>query len=144
VIIEATTPEERNLADRWLSARIPGVDGVSGPYAFLAVLGGDGVQAVVSFHDYQERCGTIQITMAADTPRWATRANLKGLLAYPFKRLGVNKIWTATPLGNAPAITFNERLGMKREAVLRHQFGPRSHAVIMSMMKAEYLKSRWV
>jgi RimJ/RimL family protein N-acetyltransferase len=144
VIIEATTPEERTLADRWLSARIPDLDGVSGPFAFLVVMGGDGVQAIVAYHDYQEKCGTVQITMAADTPRWAARAHLKDLLAYPFKRLEVNKIWTATPLGNASAITFNERLGMKREAVLRHQFGPRSHAVIMSMMKAEYLKSRWV
>ena len=62
------------------------------------------------------------------------------ILRYPFVQLAVNKCWTAIPHDNERAIRFNKGIGFKQEAVLRHQFGPKRHAAICSMMRGEYLR----
>ena len=60
-----------------------------------------------------------------------------------FITAGANKLWTAMPHTRERAIRFNLGIGMKREAVLRHHFGPKAHAVICSMMRDEWARSRW-
>jgi RimJ/RimL family protein N-acetyltransferase len=124
----------------WVAERIPHVGaGVGfGPCRAIAVAR-DGVMAAgVVFHDWQPRSGTMQISCAAASPRWASRQVIKTLLAYPFDKAGAQKIWVAIPHDNERAIRFNKGIGMKQEAVLRHHFGAKRHAVILSMLKREY------
>lgn len=93
--------------------------------------------AGIVFHSYVPEYGTIEISMAAESPRWATRNIVKQLLAYPFIQLGVRKVWTATPLKNERAIKFNKGIGFKQEAVLAHHYGD-DHAVICRMFRKQY------
>jgi len=88
---------------RWVAARLPHVGAAGfGPNAAIAVVSQDEtIMAGVVFHDWQELAGTMQLSCAADTPRWATRRIVSALLAYPFVQLAVNKCWTATDHANA-------------------------------------------
>lgn len=129
----------------WVAARIGHVGGAGfGPCAAIGVVRGGEMVAGVVYHDYQTLPGwpTMQLSMAAATPRWVSRETIRGLLGYPFAQAAVAKLWTATPHDNARALRFNEGVGFRREAVLRHHFGWKRHAVISSMLAAEWAK-RW-
>jgi RimJ/RimL family protein N-acetyltransferase len=139
--------ESAALAD-WAARRIAHV-GEAG-FGFCQAIGiaagssaADELYAVAVFHDFQDTARTVQISMAARSPKWATPGVIRALLHYPFVQLGLNKIFVAIPDDNARAIRFNEGIGLKREAVLRHQFGPGRHAVFLSMLRKEYERSRW-
>ena len=96
----------------------------------------------VVYHDYIPSAGTCQISMASMSPLWAHPQTVADLLAIPFDQYRVRKIWTCIPHDNERAIRFNEGIGMKREATLRHQFAQNRHAVIFGMMRGQYL-ARW-
>lgn len=123
----------------WVAERAPhiGVKGF-GPSVAIGVVSGTRLLAGVVYHDYQPEFGTIQLSMAADSPMWARRKTIGGLLAYPFYQLGVHKVWTATPHDNERALKVNEHIGFRQEAILAHQFGRNRHAVIRRMLKPDY------
>jgi RimJ/RimL family protein N-acetyltransferase len=144
MLIFAETPDENALMASWIAERIPAVSGGDFGLAQTAGVVRDGVVlAGVAFHEWQPDYGTLQLSMAADSPAWASRAVLCGLFRYAFVTAKANKLWTATPANNLPALSFNERVGMKREATLRHHFGPKKHAIICSMLRAEWRRSPW-
>ena len=130
---------------RWVAERIPHVAGGDfGPCAALGVVNGaGGLVAGAVFHDWQAAAGTLQVSMAAATRVWARPAVLETLFFYAFATVGANKLWTATPHTSAAVVRFNEHIGMTREAVLRHHFGPKRHAVVCSMLRSEWERSRW-
>ena len=123
---------------RWVADHIPDVDDF-GPCSAIGIET-DRLIAGMVYHDYQPRFGTVQISMAATTPIWARRDIITALLSYPFDQLDCFKVWTTTALDNERALKVNEHVGFKREAVLAHQFGHKRHAVIMRMLKPDYLK----
>ena len=144
MLIFAATDEERALVAAWAAERIDAVRGGDfGPCQVAGVVVGGVLVAAVVFHDWQDNARTLQLSMAADSPRWASPDVLRGLFRYAFVRAGANKLWTATPHTNARAVRFNHGIGMKQEATLRHHFGPKSHAVICSMLAAEWQRSKW-
>jgi RimJ/RimL family protein N-acetyltransferase len=135
-------PELTAALAEWAAARIPhvGADGF-GPCWAVGVVRRDALAAAVVFHDFQPATGTVQLSCAADSPRWASREVIAAILGVAFSgRLGaaVRKVWTCTPSGNERAIRFNEGIGFKREAVLRQHFAPGVHAVICSMLDREW------
>src|SRR5215831_21209947 len=84
----------------WCSRRIPHVGDVGfGPCVAIGVASGpnseDRLLAVAVYHEWSEAAGTIQISFAAASPRWATRQTIGRLLFYPFEQLGVRKVWLA-------------------------------------------------
>lgn len=145
MIIFARNDAERQALREWAGSRIPNVgkDGFDPGAQCAAVIRNGALAAAVLFHDWQPGARTMQCSMAADTPLWASREVLRGLFAYVFITAGANKLWTAMPHTRERAIRFNLGIGMKREAVLRHHFGPKAHAVICSMMRDEWARSRW-
>lgn len=126
---------------KWVADRIPhvGEDGFDKPKA-LGVLSADGtrVLAGIVYHDYQPKFGTIQLSFAAESPMWARKDVIAELLAYPFRQLGLYKVWTATPADNEAALKVNYHIGFKREAILAHQFGRKRHAVINRLLEPDY------
>ena len=111
----------------WVATQIPHVgEGGFGPCTAIGIATGHGWDAkfygAVVFHDYQPRTGTIQVSAASLSPRWAEPGILRALLHYPFQQIRVRKLWMAIPHDNAKALQFNLHLGMVREAVLRHHF----------------------
>lgn len=126
----------------WAAQRIAhvGAEGF-GPCWAVGVARRGTLAAVVVFHDYQPECGTVQLSCAAENPRWATRQVIGAILCAAFAgRLGrpVRKVWTATPHVNERAIRFNQGIGFVREAVLRQHYAPKVHAVICGMLDGEF------
>lgn len=125
----------------WAAARIPHV-GVAGfgPCWAIGVTRGEALAAVVVFHDWQAAHGTVQLSCAAETPRWASREVVAEILGLAFNGMWwrLRKVWTATPSTNERALRFNRGIGMKQEAILRHHMAPGVHSVICSMLEAEY------
>jgi hypothetical protein len=138
------SPLENSALAEWCADRIPHVRGGSfGACQSMAVMNGDDVRAVVVFHDWQPRFLTMQCSMAANTPKWATRAVLRGLMFYVFRTAGANKLWTAIPHDAERVIKFNRGIGLKPEGTLRSHFGHKRHAIICSMLRAEWERSPW-
>jgi RimJ/RimL family protein N-acetyltransferase len=94
--------------------------------------------AGIVFHDYQPDYGTIQLSAAAISPKWASRRIVAQLLSYPFNELGVHKVWTATQHKNERALKFNKGVGFTVEGTLRDHFGVGIHAVICRMLLQDY------
>lgn len=77
---------------RWCAMRIPHVGAAGfGPCQALGVAAGpneeDEFYAVCVFHEWQERNRTIQLSMAARSPKWASPKIIGQLLSYPFEEL---------------------------------------------------------
>lgn len=123
----------------WVGSRLPFV----GPEGFNYTSQGwavvsekDGaVLAGVVYHDYYPDYGTVQVSLAAATPRWATRRTIGQLLAIPFERFGCHKIWSSILFSNRRALRFNLGIGFTREALLADYFGMDNHAIVTSLTK---------
>jgi hypothetical protein len=138
------SPLENSALAEWCADRIPHVrGGTFGACQSMAVMNGEDVRAVVVFHDWQPRFLTMQCSMAANTPKWATRDVLRGLMFYVFRTAGANKLWTAIPHDAERVLKFNRGIGLKPEGTLRSHFGHKRHAIICSMLRAEWERSRW-
>ena len=126
----------------WVANRIPHMQGGTfGPCRAIAVLTDNGKMiAGVVYHDFQLYAQTVQLSMAADSPLWARKPVIAGLLHYPFEQLGVFKVWTATPEANDKALKVNKHIGFRKEAMLAHHFGKGNHAVICRMLRPEFKK----
>lgn len=130
--------QDQTVAD-WVRRHIPHMATDFGPASAIGVMSDTGEpMAGVVFHDYQPAYGTIQLSAAAISPRWATSRIVGRMLRYPFIELGVHKVWTATEQKNKRALKFNKGVGFTPEGILRHHFGRKNHAVICGMLDTEY------
>ena len=125
----------------WVAQRIPHMHGEGfGPCTAIGVVCASGKGAGIVYHDYQARYGNIQLSMAADTPLWATPATIRALLHYPFAQLGVFMVWTMTPVENTRALSVNEKIGFRRKPIVPNVFGPKKHAQICQMTRIEHAR----
>lgn len=127
-----------NRIAEWVVQRIPHLRSPEGfgPHTAIGVFDGEEIIAGVVFHDFNPDYKNIQISMAATSPRWATRSTIARLLSYPFDQLHVERVTTITPLSFQRVIKFNVGLGFKREGLLRKGYGF-DDAVIMGLLKDE-------
>lgn len=142
----ASDSNAKRLAETYLKERIPHLGGGGIGAAQYGVVVNEGrALAVVAFHQYDTLARTMQISMAADVPRWATKQTIRDLLLYPFERAGVFKVWTMQPDHDAGrrAARFNEGIGFRREAILPDQYGPGVGAIVTAMTRPEWEKSQW-
>lgn len=128
---------DQRLTD-WAKQRLPRFEGGEdfGPHVSLGIFDGEAIIAVMVVHNYNPRYKNAEISMAASTPRWATRSSIRKLLDYPFRQLGVRRVTTMIAAGNVRAIKFNEGLGFKREGLARHGYGD-DDAVILGLLVEE-------
>jgi RimJ/RimL family protein N-acetyltransferase len=134
---------------RWACDRIPWADYQPNMRA-VGVADGPGAAdkllAVCIFHNYappkvingKTWHGTCEISMAAASPRWATRTTIKNLLRIPFLQYGCRKVFTVIPSSNIRAIEFNKGIGLKLEGSPRHHFAKGVHACLFGLMKSEF------
>jgi hypothetical protein len=99
---------------------------------------GEALAAAIYSH-WMPSTGTMQLSFAAKSSRWATRQMIIDILQYPYEVCGIQKLWTATPHTNERALKLNRGLGFKQEAILGRHFGD-SHAVICRMFKEDYIR----
>lgn len=125
----------------WVGSRIPYVGANNfGACEGIGIESCGRIIAGVIYHDYQPQNGTIQVSIAADSPMWARRETIKALLHYPFEQLQCYKVWSSISHKNEMSIKVCKHIGFKQEAVLRHQFGIKNHGVVCGLIKPEYVK----
>lgn len=67
---------------------------------------------------YSQYSGTdIQMSIAAETPRWCTRGNLRAFFHYPFEQLGCVRVTVLTAKANKRTRKLVEGLGFTLEGV---------------------------
>ncbi|MGN6124694.1 MAG: GNAT family N-acetyltransferase [Sphingomonas oligoaromativorans] len=124
---------------RWCAERIPHAT-AEGWYLEraqpLGISDGRDLLAVMVVHGYERQHGNAQISMAAASPRWASRPVIAKLLSYPFEQLRCQRITTLIPASNARAIRFNEGIGFQREGLARRGFGTED-CVILGLLAEE-------
>lgn len=134
-------------ADRFVAAwvaRALDVDPAEfGPCSACGVALGGRLVAGVVYNEYRiMRAGSsIQASIASTTPRWASRAVLRDLFAYPFVQMGVSRLWASTSRKNKRARGFLERLGFRFEGIARRAYDGAVDAALYSMLPAE---CRWI
>jgi len=132
--------DEPRLLD-WCAGKIPHVGSAEGWHRQGAQglgVGDDAgnILAVMVVHGYSPKMGDAQISMAATTPRWASRATIGALLEYPFRQLGCQRITTLIPSRNFRALRFNVGLGFVQEGVVRRGFRI-DDCVVLGLLKED-------
>lgn len=83
----AQQPDDYAALCRYISQRIWGKPRDFPLGTGLAVLDGGGLAAGLVYYDYDKDAGVIQISGAAETPRWLTRPVLFEMFSYPFNQM---------------------------------------------------------
>jgi RimJ/RimL family protein N-acetyltransferase len=129
----------------WVKARIEvmqGRDSVFGASTALGVMDKGKLIAGVVFHNWQPGFRTIEISCAAESPRWAVRGIMSELLSYPFGQIGVNRVTCVTAHDNARTRRFLEGLGMTLEGVGVAAYGDKD-AAFYRLLKSEWEAGRF-
>ncbi|MCK5446165.1 MAG: GNAT family N-acetyltransferase [Rhodospirillaceae bacterium] len=130
---------EDEFVSEWVAGLIPHVSSF-GPCSAIGVVSNDKLLAGVVYHDYQPMFDTIQLSIAAVSPMWARKENIRGLLEYPFENLGCYRVWTAVPIDNEKALKVNAHIGFHKETIAHSGFGKNRHAVISRMLLPDYIR----
>jgi RimJ/RimL family protein N-acetyltransferase len=116
-----------------------------GPYVAIGVaLPGRGLIAACLFHTYRPlpHGADIELSYAADSPLWATRSTIRGLLAYPFIQLGCARVTTMHAGENVRAQRVIQGLGWRREGIARRAHDGRDDLHIFGLLREE-ASERW-
>ena len=125
---------------RWVEARVPGYRSFDTPSGF-GVLREGRLAAGVVFHNYDARAGDIEVVIAAESPRWASREVFFAAFAYPFLQLGCRRVTARVPVANLRARRLVEGLGFVLEGLLRSAAEDGGDVLFYGMLKSE---CRWV
>lgn len=118
---------------RWVTQRL----GITfEKFSALGVMLDKKIVAGVVYHNYIPDYKNIEVSMAADTPKWATKDHLHTLLDYPFSQLGCNRITTLTSVSNKRALKFNFGIGFKQEGLIRKGLG-NEDMIVCGLLKEE-------
>lgn len=127
---------DREIAD-WVAERIPEASEF-GACTAIGVATPASLVAGLVYHDYHRDAGNLQLTMAADSPVWATRPIIAGLLHYPFRQLGCWSVHALVRPDNGHALKTFKHVGLRKKTVIPHAFGKKAHAVFCQMTLPEF------
>lgn len=124
------------LVAPWVGTRVGVTD--FGLCSTIGVVRGGNLVAGAVFNNY--RHPNIEVTFAADSPRWASKQNISCILRYPFVQLGCLRLTAYTKAKNSRARTFLTGLGFDQEGY--HPYGfPDDDAVSYGLLRD---KCRWI
>lgn len=141
-----SAPTTIGSADAWVAAWVArqlNLPAGFGPCSAIGVAIEGRMIAGAVYHDYRDlpRGRTMQASIAAVTPRWATRRTLRDMFAYPFGQVCVARLWVSVARNNRRSRSLAERLGFKLEGVARRAHDGVTDAFVYSMLADE---CRWV
>lgn len=129
---------ENDALKAWIEARIP--DYRSGQHTIcVGVERGGRLCAVVAWDNFREGA-CMDVSIAADNPRWATRQTITTLLMYPFGQLKVRRINSFVAKGNKRARKLNEGLGFKLEGKLRDACKNNEPLLVFGLTRRDFVK----
>ena len=136
-----------NEVPDWVSARLPWISRASfTPHAVgIGVFDGPSILCGVVYDLHMPKAdgcrGNVELTIAADDPRWCKRSVIRAIFHHPFNVLGVGRVSTLTPSRNKRALKLCRGMGFKHEGTLRELFSRRNHGVVSGMLRHE---CRWI
>lgn len=83
----------------------------------------------------------IEMSVASIDKKWANRHNLRAFFKYPFIDLGVKRVQTLCSAAEGDVVSFNQRLGFKKEGFHREAWPMGGDAVSFGMLKNE---CKWI
>ena len=92
-------------------------------YSAIGVLDEERLIAGIIYHSYLPDFGNIEMSIATESPRWASRRIIAALLRYPFMQLGCQRITACIPASNKKSLRLNLGLGFKIEGYVRRGYG---------------------
>lgn len=122
----------------WVKARLDGPE--FGNCQAVGVVN-DGLIAGIVFHDWNPRSETIEVSAAADSPKWATRKTLTALFAYPFDGIGVRIVYARIAESNTRARRLWRAFGAKETAIPEMR-GVGEAEIIATLTREQWQKSR--
>jgi len=132
--------DQNGVIAEWVRRQVPYVDDF-GKCTALGLTGEDGAPlAGAVYHEYHPSYGTIMISFAAASPKWATPRTVGMFLRYPFAQLNVNKLRAAIAHTNTRSLKLTQGVGFKQEAILKDEFGKGIHAVMFRLMRPDFIK----
>ena len=132
-------PGANEILRPWLAARLPLPADLS-KASCIGVARDRRLVAAVAFTSHNG--GNCEISMAADSPRWATPATIYSILAYPFFQLGCRRVTCLTQRGNKRTRRFLEGIGFKLEGCIREWWadGEKVHdALVYGLLRSEFI-----
>ncbi len=136
----------------WVGWRIPYVarrlqrDPASLPFGACQAIGvlnaANELVGGVVYHSYDPDCPSVEMSFAASSSKWLTRALIGELLRYCFRDLQCRRVTGLTPRKATSARRFLDKFGFKREGCVRFAFGS-DHAIVSGLLREEWAQSRF-
>jgi hypothetical protein len=123
----------------WVFARVPHAAMPVEACTAMGVMVAGELAAGVVWHSHTGR--DVQVAVAAENPRWARRATLRKLFAYPFAQLGCRRITAMTGADNLRTQRFLTGLGFELEGVLRCALPDDLDALVFGLLREH---CRWI
>jgi L-amino acid N-acyltransferase YncA len=137
MIVHARTPEQEAQLATFIAQAI-GMEHKKlvgdMPYHAMASIRESKLLGVVLFTSFREQSIEAHV---CGKPGWVTRADLAEMFAYPFRHLGVLRVWSVIARNNKPARSFIERLGFRVKCVLDDEFGANKDGILYAMRRGE-------
>lgn len=83
---------------------------------------------------------SIEVSIAAVSPRWATRQTITTLLMYPFGQLKCQRVTSYVYKSNKKARKLNEGLGFKLEGKLRDAGKNNEPMLVFGLTRRDFMK----
>lgn len=131
------------LVAHWVSERCGAERGFGQGYRAIGVSKGNSLIAGFVYHDWFPEFGVMEMSLAADSPKWASRRVISALLQFPFVGCGVQRIGVMVESGNDKALRLAEGVGFEREAVLERAYGPGRDAVVLRLFREDWEAGRF-
>ncbi len=107
----------------------------------IGIVDGEGVLGAAAIYSgYDGDFGDIEISFAMRPGFYLSRSAISTLLRYPFGQLKCTRVTAATPRRATSTRQFLEKLGFKREGVLRRRFGT-DDAVVYGLLAKDWSRS---
>jgi hypothetical protein len=97
--------------------------------------------AVVIYHNMDAPSRCLEISMAASTPRWATRGTIRACLSYPFQQIGCGVVVCRVPRRERRTKRFLSGIGFRNTGLIPDGFGD-DDCSIYCMTKTQ--AARWL
>lgn len=113
------------------------------PCQAIGVVRGTALVAGVVYHEYRPEQGDCEISIAAITPRWATRETISLLLAYPFRQLRCRRLTARVRSDNERAMRFDLGIGFQVEGRLRSWYAPGVDCLMLGLMREDWERGKY-
>ena len=121
---------------KWLTERVDYCSEGFGKCVTMGFVEGDKMVAGVVFSEYRPDSKDIRISIATDTPKWATKRVIREILSYPFKQLECGRLTAVVAKRNKKCRKMLKRLGFVEEGNVRKGF-VKDDAIIYGMLREE-------